>query len=151
MSASTYDPRINSSLLYDSSYRLDENFNSSHMIVQPDEHIDTLPASTDFLSSRFSSLIHSHHATSSDTLDLPCRSTYIRHPLARWVNYDNFTFDYKLFMTKFVKDIEPSSYKQASTSLTLVEAMNEKIATLHEFQTWELVPHPLDKNIVGTK
>lgn len=50
-------------------------------------------------------------------------------------------------MINLVKDMEPSSYKQASNFNAWVEVMNEEIAALHECKTWDIVLQPPDKNV----
>uniref|UniRef100_A0A5K1A4K1 Reverse transcriptase Ty1/copia-type domain-containing protein n=1 Tax=Nymphaea colorata TaxID=210225 RepID=A0A5K1A4K1_9MAGN len=56
-----------------------------------------------------------------------------------------------MFMIEVSKKVEPKSYQHASKEKCWVEAMNEEMAALHECQTWQIVPRPDDKNVVGSK
>ena len=47
--------------------------------------------------------------------------------------------------------IEPHNFTEASKSVEWVKAMNEELDHIEKDETWELVPRPKDKNIVGTK
>jgi hypothetical protein len=47
--------------------------------------------------------------------------------------------------------IEPKSFKESRKSKYWIEAMNEELDQIEKNQTWELVPRPKDKNVIGTK
>jgi hypothetical protein len=47
--------------------------------------------------------------------------------------------------------IEPTSIKVACKDENWVKAMNEELDQIERNQTWELVPRPKDKNVIGTK
>ena len=47
--------------------------------------------------------------------------------------------------------MEPNVFTEASKSNEWVKAMNEELDQIRKNETWELVPRPKDKNIVGTK
>jgi hypothetical protein len=47
--------------------------------------------------------------------------------------------------------IEPSSIKEACKDEKWVKSMNEELDQIEINQTWELVPRPKDKNVIGTK
>jgi hypothetical protein len=47
--------------------------------------------------------------------------------------------------------IEPSSIKEACKYDNWVNAMNEELDQIEKNQTWELVPRPKNKNVIGTK
>jgi hypothetical protein len=47
--------------------------------------------------------------------------------------------------------IEPKNFAEASKSEDWIKAMNEELDQIEKSQTWELVPRPKDKNVVGTK
>jgi hypothetical protein len=47
--------------------------------------------------------------------------------------------------------IEPSSIKDAGKDENWVKAMNEELDQIEKKQTWELVPRPKNKNVIGTK
>jgi len=47
--------------------------------------------------------------------------------------------------------IEPKTFAEASKDPHWVKAMEEEMSQIEKKKTWELVPHPKDKNIIGTK
>ena len=85
------------------------------------------------------------HIALSDNREAPRRSGRIRHPIEKWVSYDNFSMDFQIFLSKIEKHDEPLGFHQAIQSSKWIEAMNEEIEALHECQTWEIVGRPPDK------
>jgi hypothetical protein len=79
------------------------------------------------------------------------RSTRTRHPIDRWVSYENFTMDFQLFLTALGKEDQPTTFYQAVNSKRWIEAMNEEMEALHECGTWDIVPRPHNRNVVGSK
>jgi regulator of extracellular matrix RemA (YlzA/DUF370 family) len=47
--------------------------------------------------------------------------------------------------------IEPKSVNEAIKSKYWIKSMNEELDQIEKNQTWELVPRPKDKNVIGTK
>ena len=47
--------------------------------------------------------------------------------------------------------VEPSSFEEASNDKSWVKAMEEELDQIQKNETWELVPRPKNKNVVGTK
>ena len=47
--------------------------------------------------------------------------------------------------------MEPKSFVEANKNYNWIKAMNEQLEQIDKNQTWELVPRPASKNIVGTK
>jgi vacuolar-type H+-ATPase catalytic subunit A/Vma1 len=47
--------------------------------------------------------------------------------------------------------IEPNSIKYACKDEKWVKDMNEELDQIEKNQTWELVPRPKNKNVIGTK
>ena len=47
--------------------------------------------------------------------------------------------------------IEPETFIEASKDPHWVKAMEEEMSQIEKNKTWELVPRPKDKNIIGTK
>ena len=47
--------------------------------------------------------------------------------------------------------IEPKNFDQASRDESWTKAMEEEISQIEKNNTWELVPRPNDKNVIGTK
>ncbi|VVA40029.1 PREDICTED: Retrovirus-related Pol poly from transposon, partial [Prunus dulcis] len=62
--------------------------------------------------------------------------------------------DYQCYYTTLpvIHDVtEPATYKVASQSVNWIQAMKDEIEALHAQGTWELVPKPVHKNIVGCR
>ena len=51
----------------------------------------------------------------------------------------------------FLFSIEPQNVNEACKDECWVKAMNEELEQIEKSNTWELVPRPHDKNIIGTK
>ena len=47
--------------------------------------------------------------------------------------------------------IEPTSIKEVCKDENWVNAMNEELDQIEKNQTWEIVPRPQNKNVIGTK
>ena len=47
--------------------------------------------------------------------------------------------------------VEPTSIKEAFKDESWVKAMNEELDQIEKNQTWDLVPRPKDKNVIGAK
>jgi hypothetical protein len=47
--------------------------------------------------------------------------------------------------------VDPSSIKEACKDENWIKAMNEELDQIEKNQTWELVPRPKNKNVIGTK
>jgi hypothetical protein len=47
--------------------------------------------------------------------------------------------------------IEPNSFEEASKDEFYNKAMDEKLDQIENNDTWELVPRPKNKNVIGTK
>ena len=51
----------------------------------------------------------------------------------------------------FLSIIEPHNVSQASKDKCWIQDMNEELDQIEKNHTWELVPRPHDKNVIGTK
>ena len=51
----------------------------------------------------------------------------------------------------FLSTIELYNANQASKDECWIQAMNEELDQIEKNHTWELVPRPHDKNVIGTK
>ena len=47
--------------------------------------------------------------------------------------------------------VEPKSFSETNNNKNWIKAMNEELDQIKKNQTWELVPRPEDKNVIGTK
>ena len=50
-----------------------------------------------------------------------------------------------------LSSIEPQNINEACKDECWIKAMNEELEKIEKNNTWELVPRPHDKNIIGTK
>ena len=63
----------------------------------------------------------------------------------------NVVTDY-CFVSSLISDVdEPKSVEDALSDPNWLQAMESEISSMHENQTWELVPRPVGKNIVGSR
>jgi hypothetical protein len=51
----------------------------------------------------------------------------------------------------FLSKIEPKNFTEASEDKHWIDAMEEELNQIEKNETWELVPRPKDKNVIGTK
>jgi FtsZ-binding cell division protein ZapB len=51
----------------------------------------------------------------------------------------------------FLSTIEPKSFNEACEDKDWIAAMNEELDQIEKNNTWELVPRPSDKNVIGSK
>ena len=51
----------------------------------------------------------------------------------------------------YLSQVEPTSTKESYKDESWVKAMNEELDQIEKNQTWDLVPRPKDKNVIGTK
>jgi hypothetical protein len=58
-----------------------------------------------------------------------------------------------LYQTKIalLSLVEPRSIKEACKYENWIKAMNEELDQIEKNQTWQLVPRPKNKNVIGTK
>ena len=47
--------------------------------------------------------------------------------------------------------IEPKDVEEAKRDKCWIKAMEEELSQIKKNDTWELVPRPKDKNVIGTK
>ena len=47
--------------------------------------------------------------------------------------------------------MEPNTFEEASEDADRVKAMTEELDQIEKNNTWELVPRPADKNVIGSK
>ena len=78
------------------------------------------------------------------------RSERRRAPVDR-LTYDSYVARHCAYMAKIVQDVEPTCFEEAIENAKWVKAMNEEMAALDENETWDLVPLPNSKNVIGCK
>ena len=47
--------------------------------------------------------------------------------------------------------MEPKNFEEASEYEDCIKSMNEELDQIEKNNTWELVPRPTDKNVIGSK
>ena len=47
--------------------------------------------------------------------------------------------------------VEPSRFEESRNDEHLIKAMEEELYQIEKNETWDLVPRPKDKNVIGTK
>jgi hypothetical protein len=47
--------------------------------------------------------------------------------------------------------VEPKNFNEASKYVNWLKSMNEELDQIEKSNTWELVPRPVDKNVISTK
>ena len=67
------------------------------------------------------------------------------------LTYDSYVARHCAYMAKIVQDVEPTCFEEAIGNAKWVKAMNEEMAALDENETWDLVPLPNSKNVIGCK
>ncbi|XP_076956093.1 uncharacterized protein LOC143631129 [Bidens hawaiensis] len=75
----------------------------------------------------------------------------VKYGLKKVVNYLNLSFENMSFVSNLNKCVEPTSYKEASTDVNWVNAMNDEMRALYGNNTWELVGLPKDRKAIGCK
>ena len=50
-----------------------------------------------------------------------------------------------------LSQIEPNNFDEASKDKNWVNIMNEELDQIKKNKTWELMPRPVGKNVIGTK
>jgi hypothetical protein len=51
----------------------------------------------------------------------------------------------------FISMMEPKNFNEASKDVNWLKSMNEELDQIKKNDTWELVPRPADKNVIGSK
>jgi hypothetical protein len=51
----------------------------------------------------------------------------------------------------FISMVEPKNFNEASKYVNCLKSMNEELDQIEKNNTWELVPRPVDKNVIGSK
>jgi hypothetical protein len=51
----------------------------------------------------------------------------------------------------FLSTIEPKFFNEECEDRDWIAAMNEELDQIEKNNTWELVPRPSDKNVIGSK
>ncbi|KAI5355953.1 hypothetical protein L3X38_008848 [Prunus dulcis] len=93
------------------------------------------------------------NSESSSSTPLPAANSHPMQTRSKsGIHTPNPFFDYHCYSTSLPDALEePTSYRVASYSLEWTKAMQDEIDALHMQGTWDLVPPPVNKNVVGSK
>ena len=69
----------------------------------------------------------------------------------KFVSYDAFPVEHLAYVSECSQDIEPTRFEEAAMENQWMSAMSEEVNAMHKNKTWELVPPPSDKHVVGCK
>jgi hypothetical protein len=47
--------------------------------------------------------------------------------------------------------VEPNNFNEDNKDVNWLKSMNEELEQIENNDTWELVPRPVDKNVIGSK
>ena len=70
---------------------------------------------------------------------------------SNYVSYESLPSEYRAFVTTLQSVQVPKNWKEAKQNPRWKEAMLEELAALEKNDTWELVPSPPRKKVVGCK
>lgn len=79
----------------------------------------------------------------------PAHST--AHLISACVSYANISSTYQNYLTVFSVLVEPTMYKQTACDPHWQQAMSEELASLTSNHTWDIVPLPTEKVLIGCK
>ena len=79
-----------------------------------------------------------------------CRSTHVKYLIDK-LRYDGFSTHHYAYMVKVLEEQEPACFKDVVGKKNWDVAMDEEMATLDANHTWELMPLPHDKKVIGDK
>jgi hypothetical protein len=51
----------------------------------------------------------------------------------------------------FISMVEPKKFNESSEDVNWLKSMNEELDQIEKNDTWELVPRPTNKNVIGSK
>ena len=80
----------------------------------------------------------------------PRRSGRVRNHMQR-LSYDGYVSHHYAYMAKVMHDVEPTCYEDAVGNVHWENAMDEEMAALDVNHTWDLVPLPNGKKVIGCK
>ncbi|XP_022008142.1 uncharacterized mitochondrial protein AtMg00820-like [Helianthus annuus] len=75
----------------------------------------------------------------------------VKYGIEKVVNYSKLSVENHCFATSLNKSVEPKSYFEAVKDPNWISAINEEIKALNRNQTWDLVPLPKGRTLVGCK
>ncbi|KAG5561972.1 hypothetical protein RHGRI_004867 [Rhododendron griersonianum] len=125
------------------------------MDVPPEGYTSTLEVSDIPVASSAPPSSSSASQPASEAPDPPLHRYPVRenrHPPVKFgFSHTCFSSSYQSFLSRIHTYFEPRSYKEACNDPNWVEAMNAELTALAQNHTWELVPLPDGKNLIGCK
>ena len=89
---------------------------------------------------------------STSDIDLPIAlHKGTRHPISHFVSYDSLSPGYSTFVSSLSFVSLPKSVPEALSHPGWQAAMVEEMSALHSTRTWDLIPFPKGKSIVGCR
>lgn len=73
------------------------------------------------------------------------------HDISNYVSYTSLSSEYNVFLASLQSVTIPKDWREAKLDPKWKEAMLEELTALEKNKTWDLVPYPLGKKIVGCK
>ncbi|XP_069146882.1 uncharacterized protein [Solanum lycopersicum] len=73
------------------------------------------------------------------------------YSIDKYIGYDSLSASYRAFLSSFGTEVEPTSFEEACKDPRWVEAMQAEISALESNQTWQVVPLPTHKKVIGCK
>jgi Reverse transcriptase (RNA-dependent DNA polymerase)/Integrase core domain/gag-polypeptide of LTR copia-type/GAG-pre-integrase domain len=75
----------------------------------------------------------------------------VKYPIEKHVRYNKISSNFCTFLTSIEKPSEPTSFEEANKSEIWIKAMHEEINAMKKNHTWDIVPLPVGKKIVGCR
>lgn len=73
------------------------------------------------------------------------------HPLSNYLSYDRRSDQYQYYTSHFSFVVEPHSFREAIKDSRWTGVMKMEIQSLKDYETWEIVDLPPEKNVFGFK
>lgn len=74
-----------------------------------------------------------------------------RYPIYVVIGYDGLSFKYQSYLSKISIEEEPTSYGAAAKDTKWANPMKAEIKALEDNKTWDIVPLPKGKKVIGCK
>lgn len=95
-----------------------------------------------------SSVIPSQPTAHANTVLMSCSASHSKFNMSQYIPPSSV---YACYVSPITSVQEPYSYKQASLDDNWIDAMTKELSALEANHTWEIVPLPPGKKIVGCK
>jgi Reverse transcriptase (RNA-dependent DNA polymerase)/Integrase core domain/gag-polypeptide of LTR copia-type len=75
----------------------------------------------------------------------------VEYPIEEQIRYNKISKDFLTFLTRIEKPTEPISFEEAKKSEIWVKAMSEELIAMNKNHTWDIIPLPEGKKLVGCR